>query len=60
MRKAAISISVLTLIATLLVPMQANAATAKAGAKCTKLKATQIDWSKEIHLHQIRYEVGLG
>jgi hypothetical protein len=47
MRKATISISVLTLIATLLVPMQANAATAKAGAKCTKLKATQIVGAKK-------------
>jgi hypothetical protein len=47
MRKAAISVSVLTLIATLLVPMQANAATAKAGAKCTKLKATQIVGTKK-------------
>ena len=47
MRKAAISVSVLTLIATLLVPMQANAATAKAGAKCTKLKATQIVGAKK-------------
>ena len=47
MRKAAISISVLTLIATLLVPMQANAATAKAGAKCTKLKTTQIVGTKK-------------
>jgi hypothetical protein len=48
MRKAAISVSVLTLIATLLVPMQANAATAKAGAKCTKLKATQIVGAKKL------------
>jgi hypothetical protein len=47
MRKAAISVSVLTLIATLLVPMQANAATAKAGSKCTKLKATQIVGAKK-------------
>lgn len=47
MRKAAISVSVLTLIATLLVPMQANAATAKAGTKCTKLKATQIVGAKK-------------
>jgi len=47
MRKAAISVSVLTLIATLLVPMQANAATAKAGAKCAKLKTTQIVGSKK-------------
>ena len=47
MRKASISVSVLTLIATLLVPMQANAATAKAGAKCTKLKATQIVGAKK-------------
>jgi hypothetical protein len=47
MRKAAISVSVLILIATLLVPMQANAATAKAGAKCTKLKATQIVGAKK-------------
>jgi hypothetical protein len=47
MRKAAVSVSVLTLIATLLVPMQANAATAKAGAKCTKLKATQIVGAKK-------------
>jgi hypothetical protein len=47
MRKAAVSVSVLTLIATLLVPMQANAATAKAGSKCTKLKATQIVGAKK-------------
>jgi hypothetical protein len=47
MRKAAISVSVLTLIAALLVPVQANAATAKAGAKCTKLKATQIVGTKK-------------
>jgi hypothetical protein len=47
MRKASISVSVLTLIAALLVPMQANAATAKAGAKCTKLKATQIVGAKK-------------
>jgi len=47
MRKATISFSVLALIATLLVPMQANAATAKAGAKCTKLKATQIVGTKK-------------
>ena len=47
MRKAAISVSVLTLIATLIVPIQANAATAKAGAKCTKLKATQIVGAKK-------------
>jgi hypothetical protein len=47
MRKAAISVSVLTLIAALLVPVQANAATAKAGAKCTKLKATQIVGAKK-------------
>jgi hypothetical protein len=47
MRKAAISVSVLTLIVTLLVPMQADAATAKAGAKCTKLKATQIVGAKK-------------
>jgi hypothetical protein len=47
MRKAAVSVSVLTLIATLLVPMQANAATAKAGAKCTKLKTTQIVGAKK-------------
>jgi hypothetical protein len=47
MRKAAISVSVLTLIATLLVPMQANAATAKAGSKCTKFKATQIVGAKK-------------
>jgi len=47
MRKAVVSVSVLTLIATLLVPMQANAATAKAGAKCTKLKATQIVGTKK-------------
>jgi len=47
MRKAAGSVSVLTLIATLLVPMQANAATAKAGSKCTKLKATQIGGAKK-------------
>jgi len=47
MRKAAISVSVLTLIAALLVPMQANAATAKSGAKCTKLKTTQIVGAKK-------------
>jgi len=47
MRKAAVSLSVLTLIATLVVPMQANAATAKAGAKCTKLKTTQIVGTKK-------------
>jgi hypothetical protein len=47
MRKAVVSVSVLTLIATLLVPMQANAATAKAGAKCTKLKTTQIVGAKK-------------
>jgi hypothetical protein len=47
MRKAAVSVFVLTLIATLLVPVQANAATAKAGAKCTKLKATQIVGTKK-------------
>jgi hypothetical protein len=47
MRKAAISVSALTLIAALFVPMQANAATAKAGAKCTKLKATQIVGAKK-------------
>ena len=47
MRKAAISVSVLTLIATLLAPMQANAAAAKAGASCPKAKATQIVGSKK-------------
>ena len=47
MRKVAISVSVLTLIATLLVPLQANAATVKAGAKCTKLKAIQIVGTKK-------------
>ena len=47
MRKVAISVSVLTLIATLLAPMQANAATAKAGASCPKAKATQIVGSKK-------------
>jgi hypothetical protein len=47
MRKVAISVSVLTLIATLLVPMQANAAAAKAGASCPKAKATQIVGSKK-------------
>jgi hypothetical protein len=47
MRKVAISVSVLTLIATLLAPMQANAATAKAGAACTKLKATQTVGTKK-------------
>ena len=46
MRKVAISVSVLTLIATLLAPMQANAA-AKAGASCPKAKATQIVGSKK-------------
>ena len=47
MRKVAISVSVLTLIATLLAPMQANAAAAKAGASCPKAKATQIVGSKK-------------
>ena len=47
MRKVAISVSVLTLIATLLAPMQANAASAKAGASCPKAKATQIVGSKK-------------
>ena len=47
MRKAAVSVSVLTLIATLLAPMQANAAAAKAGASCPKAKATQIVGSKK-------------
>ena len=47
MRKVAISVSVLTLIATLFVPMQANAATAKAGASCSKAKTTQIVGSKK-------------
>ena len=47
MRKAAVSVSVLTLIATLLAPMQANAASAKAGASCPKAKATQIVGSKK-------------
>jgi len=47
MRKATISVSVLTLIFALLAPLQANAATAKAGAKCTKLKATQIVGAKK-------------
>ena len=44
MRKAAL---VLTLIAALLFPTHANAANAKAGAACTKLKATQIVGSKK-------------
>ena len=44
LRKAAL---VLTLIAALLVPAQAQAATAKAGATCTKLKATQIVGTKK-------------
>jgi hypothetical protein len=47
MRKASISVSVLTLIFALFVPLQANAATAKAGATCTKLKATQIVGTKK-------------
>ena len=47
MRKVAISVSVLTLIATLLAPMQANAASATAGASCPKAKATQIVGSKK-------------
>jgi hypothetical protein len=47
MRKATISVSVLTLIFALFVPLQANAATAKAGATCTKLKATQIVGTKK-------------
>ena len=47
MRKVAISVSVLTLIATLLAPMHANAAAAKAGASCPKAKATQIVGSKK-------------
>ena len=47
MRKVAISVSVLTLIATLLAPIQANAAAAKAGASCPKAKATQIVGSKK-------------
>ena len=44
MRKAFIA---LTLIAASLVPTHANAATAKAGATCTKLKATQVVGSKK-------------
>ena len=44
MRKAAL---VLILISGLLVPTQANAATAKAGAACTKIKATQIVGTKK-------------
>jgi len=47
MRKAIISVSVLTLVFALLAPLQANAATAKAGATCTKLKATQIVGTKK-------------
>jgi hypothetical protein len=47
MRKATISVSVLTLIVALLAPLQANAATAKAGATCTKLKTTQIVGTKK-------------
>jgi len=47
MRKATISVSVLTLIFALLAPLQANAATAKAGATCTKLKTTQIVGTKK-------------
>jgi hypothetical protein len=47
MRKATISVSVLTLIFALLAPLQANAATAKAGANCTKLKTTQIVGTKK-------------
>ena len=44
MRKAAL---VLTFMAALLVPAQAQAASAKAGATCTKLKATQIVGTKK-------------
>lgn len=44
MRKTALVIS---LISALLVPVQAGAATAKAGAICTKLKATQIVGTKK-------------
>jgi hypothetical protein len=44
MRKAAIAA---LLITSLLVPVSAQAATAKAGAKCTKLKTTQIVGSKK-------------
>jgi len=44
MRKAALA---LTLIAALLVPVQAHAVTAKAGATCTKLKVTQIVGTKK-------------
>jgi hypothetical protein len=44
MRKAALA---LVLISALLVPTQASAATAKAGAKCSKLKATQIVGTKK-------------
>jgi hypothetical protein len=47
MRKVAISVSVLTLIFALLAPLQANAAAAKAGATCTKLKATQTVGTKK-------------
>jgi len=44
MRKVALS---LILISSLLVPAGATAATAKAGAKCTKLKSTQIVGAKK-------------
>lgn len=44
MRKVALS---LILISSLLIPASAGAATAKAGAKCTKLKATQIVGAKK-------------
>lgn len=44
MRKTAL---VLILISALLFPAQANAATAKAGAACTKLKATQVVGTKK-------------
>jgi hypothetical protein len=44
MRKTAI---VLILISALILPTQASAATAKAGAKCTKLKSTQVVGTKK-------------
>ena len=47
MRKATITVPVLTLIFALIAPMQANAAPAKAGAACTKLKTTQIVGTKK-------------
>ena len=58
MRKAAISVSVLTLIATLLVPMQANAATAKAlaDAQVAANLAQQAAITKALADQKIIYE----